>query len=157
MGRKRKNPPETWQTKSSDWKDTHYSVIFDDLYESAPFRALSLGAVSTFLALLHEYKGNWTGNTVVCPIPTIQKYAVTNRTSAENCVYQLEIFGFIDIESGSLRREPSKYTFSDRWKELDRNPKALAEAKELYEKAYRSGHIASYINNIKMNGNWPIK
>ena len=126
MAKKKKLPP-SFATKSSS--RTHFIQMYDDQLDSPAFIVLSAVAVRLYMILRQEYKGNYTGNRVICPYDTFAKKGVS-RNSISKGLRMLEALGFITCERGGLGHHASVYHFSDEWAFI-RTP---AEAKERLKK-----------------------
>ena len=130
MGKKKqKDPPPKFATGGT-WH-THYLVLFDDLLNSPAYIALSAHAKEAYTILLQEYKGRYSGNTVVCPYSTFKAKGVRGNTLSR-ALLQLETFGFIEVEHGGLEHQPSRYTFIDKWKQ-SYDPLKMEECKKQLE------------------------
>ena len=126
MGKKKpRDPPPKFATGGT-WH-THYLVLFDDLLNSPAYIALSAHAKEAYTILMQEYKGRFSGATVICPYSTFNEKGMRSNTLSR-ALLQLETFGFIDVEHGGLEHQPSKYTFVDRWKE-SYDPEKMAAIK----------------------------
>lgn len=65
MAKKRnKEPPQKWECISGH---EHFTRLFDSLIHSPAYRVLSPVAAKTLVILKSEYKGNYTGNNIICP------------------------------------------------------------------------------------------
>ncbi|MEE1035228.1 MAG: hypothetical protein U0L06_11750, partial [Agathobacter sp.] len=77
MAKKKKFPP-SFATKSTS--RTHFIQMYDDQLDSPAFIALSAVAVRMYMILRQEYKGNYTGNRVICPYDTFVKKGVSRNS-----------------------------------------------------------------------------
>lgn len=108
------NTYEGWESHAGG----HYTRVYDDMLNSLPFTKLSHIAVRVYIILKKEYKGNFTGNEVICPYSTFKGNGLTRNDTILKAIRELEAFGFITVKSGGLHREPNRYTFSDKWKSI---------------------------------------
>ena len=113
MSKKKANPPERFQTPSRNWHEPHI-ILFNRLLQSQSWHNLSHGARDLYILLLSQYKGVFTGNKVKCPYTDIINYGF-GRANISKYLKELELEGFIDIESGGFSRVANIYHFSDRW------------------------------------------
>lgn len=111
---KKRDPPEKWESRS---EHERFVRIFESMYESPAFIALPAAAVRLYLILKNEFRGDYTGNRIICPYDTIVKHGISRNTIRPN-LRILEALGFITIEEGTLMREASIYHFSDKWKDI---------------------------------------
>lgn len=120
---KKRDPPEKWESRS---EHERFVRIFESMYESPAFISLPAASVRLYLILKNEFRGNHTGNRIICPYDTIVKHGISRNTIRPN-LRILEALGFIVIEEGTLMREASIYHFSDKWKDI----KDIKEAKRI--------------------------
>ncbi len=111
---KKRDPPEKWESRS---EHERFVRIFESMYESPAFISLPANSVRLYLILKNEYRGNYTGNKIVCTYDTIVAHGISRNTIRPN-LRILEALGFIVMEEGTLMREASIYHFSDKWKEI---------------------------------------
>lgn len=130
--KRNKYSPEAFETSKPN---EHYTRLYDSMLTSEAFMALTSSARSVLLILKLQFKGNYTGNTVICPYSTIQKYGL-NTTTIKNALLDLSEKGFIEIEYGTLqmkgkelKRQPNKYKFIDAWKSYSREKKLIGKYK----------------------------
>ena len=112
--KKKRDPPEKWESRS---EHERFVRIFESMYESPAFISLPTAAVRLYLILKNEFRGDHTGNRIICPYDTIVKHGISRNTIRPN-LRILEALGFIVIEEGTLMREASIYHFSDKWKDI---------------------------------------
>ncbi len=112
--KKKRDPPEKWESIPND---TRFVRIFESMYESPAFISLPPVSVRLYLILKNEYRGNYTGNKIICTYDTIVAHGIS-RNSIRPSLRILEALGFIVMEEGTLMREASIYHFSDKWKEI---------------------------------------
>lgn len=130
MGKTKNKPRPPSFATSGTWH-THYIVLFDDMLESLPFTHLSAQSVVAYMILKQEYKGEYTGNRVICPYSTFVKKGMT-RSTISRALAQLECYGFISVEPGGLEHQPSVYEFAEGWKDINSKEK-LAEADSRFQ------------------------
>ena len=123
MRSKNRTPPPKFSTAGT-WH-THHVVLFDDLLNSPAYIELSAHAKVTYIILLQEYKGPYTGTKVICPYSTFESKGMRRNTVAK-AINELENFGFIRCERGGLYHKPNIYHLIDKWKEI----KNTVQAKE---------------------------
>lgn len=111
---KKRDPPEKWESRS---EHERFIRILESMYESPAFISLPANSVRLYLILKNEYRGNYTGNKIVCTYDTIVAHGISRNTIRPN-LRILEALGFIVMEEGTLMREASIYHFSDKWKEI---------------------------------------
>ena len=95
-------------------KRAKFTPLYEDQLDSPAMKALSAVAFRVYVILRQEYKGDYTGNRIICPYDTIVEKGVS-RNSIPRALNQLEALGFIKIERGGLEHRPSEYIFSDKW------------------------------------------
>ena len=134
MSRKnnKREPPQKWECNSDHER---FVRIFESMFESPAFIALTPVASRIYLILKNEYRGNFTMNNIVCPYSTMEEYAIS-RNSIPPALRLLEALGFIVREPGNLMREPTVYHFSDKWKDIKDIETAAKLKKELREKIH---------------------
>lgn len=110
----KREPPKKWECISDHER---FIRIFESMFESPAFRMLTPVATKVYLILKNEYRGNYTMNNIICPYSTFEENNIS-RNSISPALKLLEAMGFIDKEPGNLMRQPSKYHFSDRWREV---------------------------------------
>ena len=131
MGRKKqKSPPPAFATGGT-WH-THYTVMFDDQFDSAAYKALSANAKHVYGIIRRQYKGSYTGDRIICSYKKFEKYGVRRETAAR-AIEQLEAYGFIDITRGGLGHVPNEYRLVDRWKSLS-DPEQMIQAEEEFKR-----------------------
>lgn len=115
-----KYKPEAFETKRSS---DHFTRLYDSMLESDAFKSLTHAARTVYLILKLQYRGSFTGATVICPYKEFQSYGM-NTATVRKALSDLEQYGFIRIEHGTrqykdsnLKRQPNEYTFSDKWQE----------------------------------------
>ena len=101
----------------------HYSRIYDDMIYSEAYKSLSHAARTAYMILKAQYRGNYTGNSVICPYREFKQFGMGTQT-VNNALSDLENKGFIQIKHGTkqakgshLNRQPNEYIFSDKWKD----------------------------------------
>lgn len=131
MGRKKKrSPPPAFATAKRDWH-THYVILFDDLLNSPAYIALSAHAKEAYTILMQEYKGDYSGPTVICPYSTFQKKGMRSNTLSR-ALTELEVFGFIRIDHGGLEHRPSIYHLTSDWQKI-RTEEEAKETRKLFQ------------------------
>lgn len=130
MGKKRHNTPPSFSTIG---KNSHFTPMFDDQMDSPAFIALSAVAVRVYLILRKQFKGDYTGNNIVCPYERIIENGVS-RNSIPGALRQLEALGFITCKRGGLAKQASVYSFSSDWKNIATKEDADAIVKEVRER-----------------------
>lgn len=128
MGRKKTYVPPSFATSSH----RHYTPLYDDQLNSPAFVSLSAVAVRVYLILRQEYKGDYSGNKIICPYNTIVSKGVS-KNSISGAIKQLEALGFIQCERGGLAHEPTLYRFTDEWKHVTTKEEARAIISNLRE------------------------
>ena len=129
MGRKKKTPPPSFSTMG-DWH-THFTPFFDDQLNSLAYVNLSAHAKEAYTIIRQEYKGNYTGDFVICPYGTFKKKGMRPNT-VSRAILQLECFGFIQIDRGGLEHKPSVYHLISDWKKI-RTEEDLEEVKRVFQ------------------------
>lgn len=65
MAKKRnKEPPQRWECVN---EHEHFTRFFDSLIHSPAYRVLAPVSAKILLVFKSEYKGNYTGNNIICP------------------------------------------------------------------------------------------
>lgn len=129
MGKKKKFTPPSFATSNG----RHYIPLYDDQLNSPAFMSLSAVAVRVYLILRQEYKGDYSGNKIICPYNTMVSKGVS-KNSISGAIDQLEALGFIRCERGGLAHEPTVYRFIDDWKHVDTKSDAKAILEDLRER-----------------------
>lgn len=129
MGRKPKQPPPPFATMG-DWHN-HFTPFFDDQLNSLAYVNLSAHAKEAYTIIRQEYKGNYTGDKVICPYSTFASKGMRANT-VSRAILQLECYGFISIDRGGLEHKPSVYHLIGDWKKI-RTEEDLSKAKERFE------------------------
>lgn len=110
---------KSWETSRTN---DHYTRLHDELLNSAAYKSLSHAARTVYTVLKMQYRGDFTGDEVVCPYATFNAYHMQNRTISK-AIAELENKGFIKAErgalqTGNLHREPNKYQFINKWRDF---------------------------------------
>ena len=114
MSRPKARPPDFLTTKGR-YDHNHHITLFDEMVDSPAYTALSHGAKAVYTLILKEYRGGFTGNTVICPYSTMKKHGI-RKESIPNWLTELSALGFIRIESnGGMYRIPNKYKLINEW------------------------------------------
>ena len=144
MGKKKQRDPPPKFSTGGTWH-THHVIFFDDLLNSPAYIALSAHAKETYTILMQEYKGKYSGPTIICPYSTFKEKGMRPNTLSR-ALLQLECYGFIKIEHGGLEHQPNKYTFLDKWKESYDQAK-LDAFKEKFKEALKRKELAKELKN----------
>ena len=113
--RNRTSPPKDWEYVGNE----HSFVRFYRSQLNSPaYKALSFEAREIYRILKAEYTGVHSDvrvgvDTVICPYSTIKSYGIRANNILLR-IEELELFGFIETESGGFR-SPSKYKFINKW------------------------------------------
>lgn len=116
MARKNKSKVQPFETpKTSE----HFTRLHDSLIESGAYKKLSHSARTVYTLIKSEYKGDYTGNKVICPYSKFRAYGMDGRTIPK-AIAELEQAGFIEVErfglvTGKLYRYPNEYKLIDKW------------------------------------------
>lgn len=129
MARKPKPPPPPFAT-TGDWHN-HFTPFFDDQLNSLAYVNLTAHAKEAYTIIRQEYKGNYTGDKVICPYSTFASKGMRANT-VSRAILQLECYGFISIDRGGLEHRPSVYHLISDWKKI-RTEEELSKAKERFE------------------------
>ena len=100
MSRKnnKREPPQKWECNSDHER---FVRIFESMFESPAYKALTPVASRIYQILKNEYRGNFTMNNIVCPYSTMEEYGIS-RNSIPPALRLLEALGFIVREPGNL-------------------------------------------------------
>ncbi|MFC7410871.1 hypothetical protein [Hydrogenophaga atypica] len=105
--------------KTSNWRDPrgHSLRIYDDVFDSAAFAALSSTDIRVYLALLRELRGSNNGN-LSLPIARAQRYGIKSHVTLARSLRALRAVGLIDrVRHGGAdkdgERECSLYRVTD--------------------------------------------
>lgn len=128
MAKRKSAPPPSFATRG--YGSNHFTPFYDDQLQSPAFIALSAVAVRVYLILRAEYKGDFTGNKVICPYDTIVEKGVS-RNSISKAIRMLEVLGFITCDRGGLGHQPTTYRFSTGWAKIGTKEEAEAKLTEL--------------------------
>lgn len=125
MGKKRRNKyePKPFEIANTSLNDNeHYTRFYDSLINSVAFKQLSNPARTVLMILKYQYKGDYTGDTIICPYTYIQQW-IGNTKTIKNALEELEEKGFIRIIHGTrqsadkeLYRTPNQYQFITDWR-----------------------------------------
>lgn len=130
--------PQPWETSNGR---LHWTRLYDDLLDSTAYTYMSPEAKILYLYLKREYKGpfNEIKDTVILPYGQATKKVGIGRAKMNVCLYELEIYGFIEVKSnGGLYRTPNQYTFVSKWKHITvEQAVALKESAKEYGNKYR--------------------
>lgn len=114
MGNKKTyQPPPKFLTPSGN-NHEHHICLYDSMLNSYSWRSLSNGARSLYLIILSQYKGKYTGDTVICPYSYMQKHGI-RRGSIPKWSKELQEKGFIKIAGGGLYKQPNQYKLIGEW------------------------------------------
>ena len=120
MGRKKKYEAERFETPV---KGEHFTRLYDTMLKSDAWKDLNHASRSVYLILKMQYKGDYTGNTVMCPYKVFQEYGM-NTSTVKKAITDLTEHGFIRCDNGivvyhegskTLHRTPNEYTFVSEW------------------------------------------
>lgn len=100
--KKKRDPPQKWESIRDNER---FIRFFESMYESPAFIAHPAVSVRLYLILKNEYRGNYTGNRVICTYNTIVKHGISRNTIRPN-LRILEALGFIVMEEGTLMNIP---------------------------------------------------
>lgn len=115
MSRKQNPRPPDFLTTKGTWHHNHHTPIFDEMIDSPAWMVLSDGAKNVYLLIAREYKGAYTGNTVICPYSTMTAHRI-RKQSIPKWLRELQALGFIRIESnGGLYKIPNEYRLISDW------------------------------------------
>lgn len=128
MAKKKSALPPSFATKG--YGSNHFTPFYDDQLQSPAFIALSAVAVRVYIILRMEYKGDYTGNKVICPYDTIVEKGVS-RNSISKAIRMLEVLGFITCDRGGLGHQPTTYRFSNDWAKIESKEEAEGKLTEL--------------------------
>ena len=141
MGRKRRRaPPPSFMTSLPH---RGFIQMFNDQFDSPAFICLSPVAKVMYLILRQQYKGDYTGNDIICPYSTFIEKGISRNSIPEN-LRMLKAMGFITWESGGLYHTPNLYHFIDDWKNIRSAEegklirKKLAEEKKENKQVHKS-------------------
>ena len=120
--RKSKNSCEPFEAVNGH---EHFTRLYDSMLESSAYRSLSHAARTVYIELKKQYKGSYTGDTVICPYKVFQEYGM-NTVTIKNALCDLEEKGFIEVIQGTpqaqgcnIRRQANQYRFTSAWKNYD--------------------------------------
>lgn len=116
---KRNNKSEPWQ-HTDGYKKDHHVRIYDDMYDSVAWRALSGCAAKQLIAIHMQYRSRngqkKAGKAIVsCPYKEMKGIGIKSNSTISKNLAELEALGFIVIEHGGLYN-PNTYILSDKWK-----------------------------------------
>lgn len=115
MSRKPNRKPPPFLTTKPTYNHNHYIQLFDEMIDSPAYKALSHGAKFIYSLLCKEYKGDFTGDTVICPYSTLMEHGV-RKASIPNWLNELSALGFIKtISHGGLYKIPNEYQLINDW------------------------------------------
>lgn len=141
--KKQRDPPPSFAT--SDGWHGHFTPMFDDQLNSIAYISLTAVAKEAYIILRQKYKGQYTGNNVVCTYNQFIEQGMS-RNSIPKAIKQLVAFGFITYDSGGLEHQPNIYHFSDSWKNILTQEDVKNVKRQLSENEQRKA-IAN--NNLK--------
>lgn len=123
MRKSKKTQYQAQPFESSQNGHDRYMRLYESMFSSDAWRSLSHASRTVYLIIRNQYKGNFTGNTLICPYSVFQKYGM-NNTTIKKCISELERKGFIEVKSGTrqctsknLHRTPNEYTLIGKWKD----------------------------------------
>lgn len=124
---KRNYKVEPWQ-HTDGYKNDHSARVYDDMYESAAWRALSGSATKQLIAIHMQYRSRneqkKNGKTIViCPYSEIKAIGIKSNSTIAKNLAELEALGFIEIEHGGFYN-PNAYILSDSWKNIGSSAEA---------------------------------
>lgn len=114
MGKRKQRDPPSFMTAQPH---KGFVPMFNDQLNSPAFISLSTVAKVMYLILRQEYKGDYTGNNIICPYSTFVEKGISRNSISDN-LRQLEALGFITWENGGLYHQPNHYHFTDGWKKI---------------------------------------
>lgn len=136
MSRNTNRKPPPFLTTKPTYNHNHYIQLFDEMIDSPAYKALSHGAKFIYSLLCKEYKGDFTGEIVICPYSTLMDHGV-RKGSIRNWTGELEALGFIKIIShGGLYKIPNKYRLINDWARFSDVAEAKAVIKAFNSKGY---------------------
>lgn len=121
MSKKKKKPVQK-PLFATAGKNEHFVPLYDDLVNSEAWLDLSSKAREVYLIIYQRYRGNYSGDTVICPYSEFNKFGIQNTTVSRK-LEELGKHGFIKVERGTvqcsannnLRRQPNRYKFLHDW------------------------------------------
>lgn len=129
MGKRKQRDPPSFMTAQPH---KGFVPMFNDQLNSPAFISLSTVAKVMYLILRQEYKGDYTGNNIICPYSTFVEKGISRNSISDN-LRQLEALGFITWENGGLYHQPNHYDFTDGWKKIHTMEDAKAMKDRLAE------------------------
>lgn len=130
MGRKkRRAPPPSFMTAQPH---KGFVQMFNDQLNSPAFISLSNVAKVMYLILRQEFKGDYSGNNIICPYNTFIEKGISRNAIPDN-LRMLEAMGFITWENGGLYHQPNLYHLTDGWQKIRTVEEAKAIREQLVE------------------------
>jgi len=71
--KKKRDPPQKWESIRDDER---FIRIFESMYKAPAFISIPANSVRLYLILKNEFRGNYTGNRIICPYDTIVKHGI---------------------------------------------------------------------------------
>lgn len=103
------------QTFETYKPNEHFTRLHDSLIDSPKFKALHTQSQLIYILVKQEYKGDYTGNRVICPTRKIESYGI-GRSAISRAFRELEDSGFIEVvERGGFPKKPTVFMLSDKW------------------------------------------
>lgn len=130
MGRKKRRAP--LPTFMTALPHKGFVQMFNDQLNSPAFISLSNVAKVMYLILRQEFKGDYTGNNIICPYNTFVEKGISKNSISEN-LRMLEAMGFITWEHGGLYHQPNVYHFTNGWQKIRTMEEARAIKEQLAE------------------------
>ena len=134
MGRKRRRAPSPSFMTSLAHKG--FIQMFNDQLDSPAFICLSPVVKVMYLILRQQYKGDYTGNDIICPYSTFIEKGISRNSIPEN-LRMLKAMGFITWESGGWKNIRSleegkliRKKLADEKKENKQAQKSIVDDKE---------------------------
>lgn len=131
MGKKKQSPPPAFATAG---RNIHFTPMYDDQLNSPAFIALPAVASLIYLYLRQQFRGDYTGNKVICTYDMLCDKGISRNTIATS-IRILEALGFISCERGGLGNQPSIYRFVEGWKLIPTEEKARQLVKQVRKAA----------------------
>lgn len=114
MGRPKKVPFSPWQTEKNDGIEKRYIRLGN----SQMLHPATLGLKPTSYRI-YTYMLLESGGAKYFEFPYSKFKKLCSKQGFQNAIQELVEKGFIDIvERNKILREPNKYAFSERWKDL---------------------------------------
>ena len=111
--RKKQQAPPGFLTPSGNSHE-HHIRLYDNMLNSPAWRSLSNGARTLYITILSQYKGVYSGDTVICPYSYMEEHGI-RRGSIPKWLDELKEKGFIKIQGGGLYKQPNHYELIKDW------------------------------------------